>query len=108
LNRGILAWLNLEKPESQIGILNPRILKCQIDLGESAVTSSLIPVDDLRVELARQRGAGGQQVGLTSTGVKVTHLPTGISATVELRSQHRSRQVAIEMLEAALTSPNFR
>lgn len=70
--------------------------------------SDLIPPTDLQVDVVRPHPPGGQHVGYTSTPIKVTHLPTGISATVEMRSQHRSRQVAVEMIEAALTSPNFR
>ena len=43
----------------------------------------------------------------TSEPIKVTHIPTGIVAIVECRSQHKSRLVAVEMIEAALTSRNF-
>lgn len=66
----------------------------------------LIPPDDLKVEVVR-KDQGGQHVGYTSMPIKVTHIPTGIVAIVECRSQHRSRQVAVEMIEAALTSRNF-
>ena len=67
----------------------------------------MIPADDLKVETVHQH-QGGQHVGYTSEPVKVTHIPTGIVAIVECRSQHRSRLVAVEMIEAALTSPHFR
>ena len=67
----------------------------------------LIPDEDL-VVTAVTVSCGGQRVSLTSSKVEVTHMPTGISATVECMSQHRARMVAIEMIEAALTSPNFR
>ena len=70
--------------------------------------SSLIPDEDLHVESISPHAQGGQHVGVTSTPIKVTHIPTGITAQVELRSQHRSRAVAIQMIEAALTSPDFR
>lgn len=69
--------------------------------------ADLIPPEDLKVETVRQH-QGGQHVGYTSEPIKVTHIPTGIVAIVECRSQHRSRQVAVEMIEAALTSQNFR
>jgi protein subunit release factor A len=68
----------------------------------------MIPPDELKVEAVYPESQGGQHVGYTSAPVRVTHVPTGISATVEMRSQHRSRQLAIEMIECALTSPNFR
>ena len=70
--------------------------------------TDLIPATDLKVEAVDNRPKGGQHVGYTSAAVRVTHVPTGISATVEMRSQHRSRQIAMEMIEAALTSPNYR
>ena len=68
----------------------------------------MIPVSDLKVEVIQPpRSQGGQHVGYTTTPIKVTHIPTGIVAVVECRSQHKARAVAIEMIEAALTSPNF-
>lgn len=51
---------------------------------------------------------GGQHVGVYA-GVKVTHVPTGIVAEVNIgRSQMRNKQIAVEMIEAALTSPHYR
>lgn len=68
----------------------------------------MIPPDDLKVEAAVRRPKGGQQVGFDAS-VRVTHIPTSIEAVVDIgRSQHRNRQIAVEMIEAALTSPNFR
>ena len=69
--------------------------------------ADLIPTDELKVEVVRLH-QGGQHVGYTSEPIKVTHIPTGIVAIVESRSQHRARMIAVEMIEAALTSPNFR
>lgn len=67
----------------------------------------MIPPDDLKVTCLH-RYQGGQHVGVR-TGVSVEHIPTGITATVEVsRSQFRNRELAVEMIEAALTSPNFR
>jgi protein subunit release factor A len=68
----------------------------------------MIPPDEIKVEVVYPENRGGQHVGYTSAPVRVTHIPTGISATVEMRSQHRSRQLAVEMIECALASPNFR
>jgi protein subunit release factor A len=51
---------------------------------------------------------GGQHVG-TRTGVRVTHIPTGLSAVCETdRSQYRNRNVAVDMILGGLTSPDFR
>lgn len=45
----------------------------------------------------------GQQVSMTSSLVTVTHIPSGTSATVDLSSQHMNRNIALEMIEWALT-----
>lgn len=68
----------------------------------------MIPPNELFVEVVDPTRHGGQHVARTSTAIRVTHVPTGLSATADCRSQHRSRAVAIEMIEAALTSPTFR
>ena len=68
----------------------------------------LIPEDELLIEAWPPRGLGGQHVG-TASGVKVTHLPTGLAAIANAnRSQHRNRQIAIDMIVGGLTSPKFR
>jgi len=69
----------------------------------------LIPDEDLEVEFWPPReNLGGQRVFDRRAGVRVTHPPTGITATCDVRcTPHRNRQIAIEMIEAALTSPNF-
>lgn len=67
-----------------------------------------IPPPDLLIEVYRPRSPGGQQVG-TDNGVKITHLPTGLIAIADHgRSQHRNRQIAMDMLLGGLTSPSFR
>lgn len=64
--------------------------------------------EDLKVEALRRRAPGGQQVG-TESGVKVTHLPSGLIAECDTeRSQHRNRSIAVEMILGGLTSPHFR
>lgn len=71
--------------------------------------SSLINQEDIRTEAWPPRQSlGGQHVGTGPSGVKVTHIPTGIEACVEIgRSQHINRLIAVEMIEAALTHPRF-
>lgn len=69
----------------------------------------MIPAEELVVSAYPPRREGGQQVGLTPTGVKVEHLPTGLVAIcIDDRSQHRNRLIAMHMIEAALTHPEFR
>ena len=69
----------------------------------------MIAESDINVELLRQPSNGGQHVGTAPCDVKITHLPSGITATVGYcRSQHRNRLIALHMIEAALTDPELR
>lgn len=68
----------------------------------------MIRPEDLRWSPYPAERKGGQQVGWPS-GVQVEHLPTGIIAIVQTdRSQHRNREIALHMIESALTDPKFR
>lgn len=69
-----------------------------------------IPAEDLKVERWPPRQSpGGQHVGTGPSGIKITHIPSGIEAFVEIgRSQHDNRLIAMDMILAAITHPRFR
>ena len=64
--------------------------------------------EHLSIESVPQQKQGGQHVGVISTGVKITHIPTGLTATCSIeRSQMRNRNVALAMIEYGLAELEF-
>ncbi len=69
---------------------------------DDTITVEINP-DDLRVDVFRSSGAGGQHINKTSSAVRITHLPTGIVVSSQAqRSQLQNRQTAMNMLKAKL------
>ena len=69
------------------------------DLDEEIV----VPDEDIRVDVYRSSGPGGQSVNTTDSAVRITHLPTGLVASCQNeKSQHQNKAVALRVIKVKL------
>lgn len=73
----------------------------QFNTQSNSNSNTLLPLHEIKIETKRAQGKGGQHVNTTDSAVKMTHIQTGITVSMQdCRSQHQNKAKALEILTA--------
>jgi peptide chain release factor 1 len=108
--RGVFARLKFESGVHRVQRVPAT--EAQGRIHTSAATVAVLPEaedvdieikpEDLSVETLRASSKGGQHANTTSSAIRMTHIPTGISVSVSSRSQHQNRAQALDVMRSRL------
>lgn len=77
----------------------------EIDESNDEFEFEKLDMSEIKLEVMRSRGAGGQHVNRTESAVRLTHLPTGLSISMQdSRSQHANKRAAFAILRSKLSA----